>query len=84
MCEERRHDRRDDGLELPFPLERLRGRVVACGCGAPLAVFRRRRFYALRADVEETPDGAVLVCRACGKRHAARELLAAERRTRRR
>jgi uncharacterized protein YbaR (Trm112 family) len=83
--EEQRAVSTSNDLNLPFPIERLRGRIVFCtDCGSPLAVFRRRRFYALRADVLETSQGGVLVCRSCGKRYAARELLATDRRARRR
>ncbi|MCX2727312.1 hypothetical protein OO015_07345 [Thermomicrobium sp. 4228-Ro] len=74
-----------DDLDLPFPIERLRGRIVFCtDCGSPLAVFRRRRFYALQAEVLETTQGGVLVCRQCGKQYAVRELLATDRRARHR
>ncbi len=73
-----------EDLDLPFPLERLRGIIVRCSvCGAPVAVFRRRRFYTLQADVEETPEGGVLVCRVCKARQPVRELLRANRRARR-
>jgi uncharacterized protein YbaR (Trm112 family) len=82
--EERRSAPPTEEPELPFPLERLRGRIVFCAdCGNPLAVFRRRRFYALRATVEGTPQGGVLVCRSCGKRYPIRTLFATERRARR-
>ncbi len=73
-----------EDLDLPFPLERLRGRIVCCSsCGNPLAVFRRRRFYALRAAVQESPAGGVLRCLGCGAEYAVRDLLAQERRVRR-
>lgn len=82
--ERQRDAGRADDLDLPFPLERLRGVIVQCSvCGAPIAVFRRRRFYALRADAEETPEGGVLVCRVCGARQPVRELLTVNRRVRR-
>ncbi|MBO9307126.1 hypothetical protein [Thermomicrobium sp.] len=70
-------------LGLPFPPERLRGRLVPCPqCSAPLALMRRRRFYALCATVEETSQGAVLICRQCGARQPVRELLLSGRRAR--
>lgn len=73
----------EEYLRLPFPLDRLRGRLVHCpACGAPIAVFRRRRFYALCAEIEESEQGGQLVCRRCGARQAVRELLALPRRTR--
>ncbi len=74
----------NEDLDLPFPLERLRGRIVYCSsCGDPLAVFRRRRFYALRAAVRETPEGGLLRCLRCGAEFTVRDLLAQERRVRR-
>ncbi|MCS7051819.1 MAG: hypothetical protein NZL87_09405 [Thermomicrobium sp.] len=83
MADESTEDRTEE-RDLPFPLETLRGRLVHCtGCGEPILVFRRRRVYPLRASVEETPRGTVLVCWRCGGRHEVRELLALHGRVRR-
>ncbi len=73
----------ENALDLPFPLDRLRGQRVDCErCGAPIALFRRRRSYALCAEVEETAQGGFLVCRQCGARRSIRELLTTRRRAR--
>lgn len=68
-------------LNLPFPIERLRGQVIHCPtCGGPLALLRRRRFYALCATLQEEPDGGVLLCRHCGRAQLIRDLLSHKRR----